>query len=265
VRLGSFDRARAGVARGGLALALLWMAASPGRSASPDPPAALDAPASAGSRAVEPQPVAAAKPAAEVAPAGRARVGGAAKVPETSRSEKSAGTKGIQEAKRLGLDLSSNEAPLEINAGRQTLRERPDGGRISSWNGDVVLLQGDLKLSCQKLEISFASDHAGGAVERILAEGGVKIVQRDVELHCDRAIYEEQSCRAVCERTDACREQAAPAEPAFLRQGKDVVRGGRIEFDVCSGDFQVSCGASGSFQPRKPARKPEEKNPEGKN
>jgi lipopolysaccharide transport protein LptA len=159
-------------------------------------------------------------------------------------------------AERLGLDLTSGEAPLEINAGRQTLRERPDGGRISAWTGDVVLTQGDLKLSCQKLEIAFASEAAGGAVEKIEAEGSVAIVQKEVELRCDRAIYDQPSCKAVCERIDACKKPGALADPALLRQGKDTVRGGRIEFDVCSGDFQVSCGASGFFTPRKPDAKP---------
>lgn len=165
--------------------------------------------------------------------------------------------KGRKTAARLGLDLTSSDAPLQINANQQILRERPDGGRVSAWTGDVALTQGDLKLSCQKLEISFASESAGGAVQKIQAEGKVTIVQRDVELQCDRAVYEESSCRAVCERIDACKKAAPLAEPALLRQGKDVVRGGRIEFDVCSGDFQVSCGAAGSFLPRKQEKKPE--------
>jgi lipopolysaccharide transport protein LptA len=162
-------------------------------------------------------------------------------------------------AERLGLDVTSSDQPLEINAGRQTLRERADGGRISSWSGNVVLTQGDLKLSCEKLEISFASEKKGGAVEKIEALGKVDIAQRDVALQCDRAVYEESTCRAVCERTNACTNPGPLAQPALLRQGKDTVRGGRIEFDVCTGDFEVSCGASGLFQPRRPEAKPDAK------
>jgi lipopolysaccharide transport protein LptA len=172
--------------------------------------------------------------------------------------------KGRRTAERLGLDLASSDAPLQINADQQILRERPDGGRVSEWSGDVTLIQGDLKLTCQKLQISFASDQAGGAVQKIQAEGKVAILQRDVELQCDRAVYEEANCRAVCERIDACRKQGPLADPALLRQGKDVVRGGKIEFDVCSGDFQVSCGAAGSFLPRSQEKKPDAKKPEVK-
>jgi lipopolysaccharide export system protein LptA len=157
--------------------------------------------------------------------------------------------KGRASAERFGLSLDSG-APLDIKAGSQKVRERPEGGRHSVWSGGVTLEQGNLSMGCQQLEVYFASDEKGGGVEKIQAQGKVRIRQGELEMHCERAVYDVDGCRATCERADACQPAGALAEPALLRQGKDTVTGGRIEFDVCTGDFQVSCGASGSFQPR---------------
>ena len=137
-----------------------------------------------------------------------------------------------ESASKLGLEVSA-DAPTLIRAD-ELEASRDDAGRERvTFRRNVVVEQGDLRIFCDWLEASYPSDGSGGP-DRLVARGGVRIVQGDSEVRCTEAVFEPKRERAVCTSSDG---------PATLRRGNDLIEGKEIVFDLGRSTLRVSGGA----------------------
>jgi lipopolysaccharide export system protein LptA len=99
----------------------------------------------------------------------------------------------------------------------------------------VRVEQADMKLESARLE-AFYPEKASQP-DRLVASGGVRVLQAAREARCDQAIYYRGEERLVCEGH------------AELRDGDDTVAGEVIEFDLAAERVVVKGGARVLFHP----------------
>ena len=118
---------------------------------------------------------------------------------------------------------------------------RDDSGRERVvFRNRVRVVQGDLYLDCDWLEALYPKG-AGGRPTQIVARGSVRIRQRDSEVLCTQAVFEDKACTAVC--------TGSPG-PAELRRGENVIKGDEIVFNLCTGHLKVRGGARVRVMPK---------------
>jgi len=105
-----------------------------------------------------------------------------------------------------------------------------NGNRHLVFKRDVRVLQGDIELRTEKLEAFYEAGQSQPA--RLIAIGGVRVIQGERVASCDKATYVRADQRIVC------------SGHASVVDGCDVVRGGRIEFDLEYEQFTVMGAAS---------------------
>ena len=152
-------------------------------------------------------------------------------------------------AQRLGLDLSS-DAPFEIDARSAEMLEDGKGGESLRFRGDVTLTQGELKLTCDRLDAFFPEGRGQGRPQKFVASGDVQVLKGEFELRCTRATFEDDSCIAVCLSSETCQSGKWPAQPARFRRGKDWIEGRELEFNQCTGKMFARCGARLQVAPK---------------
>jgi lipopolysaccharide export system protein LptA len=104
------------------------------------------------------------------------------------------------------------------------------GKRHLVFKDNVRVEQGDIVLHTSKLDAFYREGDS--QPERLVAIGGVRVQQGERRARCDRATFQRSEQRIVC------------SGRAKLVQGCDVVRGGRIEFDLEREHFTVMGAAS---------------------
>jgi hypothetical protein len=114
----------------------------------------------------------------------------------------------------------------------------------------VTLKQGELKLTCDRLDAYFPRGRGQGRPQKFVASGDVTVLQGDFELRCTRATFEEGSCIAVCLSSETCQSGKWPEKPARFRRGKDWIEGRELEFNQCTGKMFARCGARLSVAPK---------------
>lgn len=105
-----------------------------------------------------------------------------------------------------------------------------NGKRHLVFKRDVRVLQGDIELRTEKLEAFYEAGQS--QPEKLIAIGDVRVIQGERVARCDRATYLRAEQRIVC------------SGHASVVRGCDVVRGGRIEFDLEYEHFTVMGAAS---------------------
>jgi len=129
-----------------------------------------------------------------------------------------------------GFSQNRNE-PVQINA--QTLEVR-DKKKMATYNGNVVLVQGDTTLRCKTLVVYYDAGQAGGPpvksstpspagtqqIRRIEATGSVVVTQKGQTATGEKAIYDISD--------DTVRLFPAPGGMVAVTQGPNVVRGPRL-------------------------------------
>lgn len=134
----------------------------------------------------------------------------------------------------LGIGGFENDRPLSIYS--DELEASQTGGvRRLVFTKGVRVEQADMKLQSARLE-AFYPEKASQP-ERLVASGGVRVVQGAREASCDRATYYRGDQRLVCEGH------------AELREGEDSVAGEVIEFDLAAERVVVKGGARVLFRP----------------
>jgi len=203
-----------------------------------------------GGRSPEASPPASSTAAAAGLPAVGAQASETSPQPSEPATEKQAAPESDEPsaAERFGLDLSS-DAPLEIDSQVFDILDAKTGGEQLKFTGNVVLRQGDLKLTCSELD-AYYPEGSQGTPQRIVAQGDVRVSQGDVELRCTRAEFDNSRCVTVCRSSESCGSDAWPAQPASLQRGQDVIEGRELQFDLCTGQLSARCGARMKVQPR---------------
>lgn len=116
--------------------------------------------------------------------------------------------------------------PVEISADRM---EADDVAKSLLFIGRAVARQGDLTINGDRLTIRYAAE--GGDIERIVAEGNVRIVQGERVATAGRAEYLRGEERMVLTGAPVVRDGANSVQgheiTLFLRENRSVVKGGQ--------------------------------------
>jgi lipopolysaccharide export system protein LptA len=143
----------------------------------------------------------------------------------------------------FGLGGFDSDQPLSIRSD-ELEASQIGGARKLVFTRGVRVEQADMQLDSARLE-AFYPEKASQP-ERLVASGGVRVVQGEREARCDVATYYRSEEKLICEGN------------AELRDGEDRVAGQVIEFDLAASRVVVKGGATVLFHPEpekpKPAR-----------
>jgi lipopolysaccharide export system protein LptA len=134
----------------------------------------------------------------------------------------------------FGIGGFQSDQPLSIRAD-ELEASQSGGSRRLVFKKGVRVQQADLTLESARLE-AFYPEKASQP-DRLVATGGVHVVQGEREARCDQATYFRADERLVCQGN------------AELRDGEDRVSGAQIEFDLAAERVVVTGGANVLFHP----------------
>lgn len=141
-----------------------------------------------------------------------------------------------------------NRQPIEITA--DTLNADSDG-RTVTFEGNVVATQGDVTLHADRLFAEYSRGQ--NAVERITADGNVRVVQEGREARAAHAVFYNLEQRIVL------------SGGADLRQGENTLKGDTVTIFLRENRSVVTGGESGRvravFQPQRLLQGKEKKTP----
>lgn len=120
------------------------------------------------------------------------------------------------------------DKPLSIRSDELEALEE-GGSRRLVFTRNVNVEQGDLRVHSDRLEALYPP--GGNQPDRLVANGHVRVSQRDKTMLCDKATFYQSEDRLVC------------VGNAELLQGKDRVQGKEIEIFVRQNRVKVKGGA----------------------
>ena len=137
---------------------------------------------------------------------------------------------------------SGSDDPILIEA--ETLVVE-DEGKVATFSGNVNVQQNETTLTTEKLKVYYAGDAAKGGqqrIERIEAEGGVFVTNKDQTARGERATF------------DMASEIVTLIGQVELTQNGSVVRGDKLVVNLKNKESRVETGAKtgrvqGLFQP----------------
>lgn len=126
----------------------------------------------------------------------------------------------------------NSELPVEVKSDNLDV-DQVDGTAV--FTGDVVIGQGDMRLSAERVRIVYLEDESG--IERLSASGGVTLVSGEDAAEAARADYNIET--GIIEmRGDV-----------LLLQGENAVSGDRMTVDTASGTARMSGRVKTVLQP----------------
>ena len=127
---------------------------------------------------------------------------------------------------RFGQSLQLSGQPLEVTS--DTLQVDQAGG-ASVFSGEVLAVQGDLRLTAGSVRIEYIAQAGGGQrVERLVASGGVTLATPDEAVEAREAVY--NLIRGTLEMTG----------DVMLVQGTNILSGQRFVADLNAGTGQMT-------------------------
>jgi len=129
----------------------------------------------------------------------------------------------------------NSDQPVNYAADQIELQDRQKRVILS---GDVVITQGDLRLTAQRTTVSY-TDAGSLEIQRIDATGGVVVTRGDERAQGAAAVY------------DFNRRVIVLSGGVALRRGGDTLNGGRLTIDLNTGIASVDgrSGAAGGQSP----------------
>jgi lipopolysaccharide export system protein LptA len=127
---------------------------------------------------------------------------------------------------RFGQSLQLSGQTLEVTADSLSVDQ---ASGASEFRGEVLAVQGDLRLTAGLVRIEYAAQANGGQrVERLIASGGVTLATPDEAVEAQEAIYFLQ--RGTLEMTGE----------VMLVQGPNILSGQRFVADLNAGTGQMT-------------------------
>lgn len=126
----------------------------------------------------------------------------------------------------LGTARFDTAMPVEVSADSLSV-DQSDGQAI--FQGNVLVVQGEVRMSAGKITIVYARDDDGNAsgIERLLAEGGVTFVTATDAAEAREAVYEVGSGNVTL------------TGDVLLTQGQNAISGERLVIDLTSGSGRM--------------------------
>lgn len=128
---------------------------------------------------------------------------------------------------RLGQSLNLTESALEVLS--DSLEVDQTSG-ASVFSGNVMVTQGELRLSAGSIRVEYAprGSEGGERIDRLIAEGGVTLATPDEAAEAERAVY-------------ALGAQTLEMQGAvMLLQGDNMLSGERLLINLRDGTGQIS-------------------------
>ena len=129
----------------------------------------------------------------------------------------------------LGSSAFDSGQPVEVTA--DTLSVDQSTGQ-AIFQGNVLVVQGSVRLSAARVEIEYAADEGGApnGIERLKASGGVTFVTATDAAEAQEAIYTIDSSRVVL------------SGGVLLTQGATAISGDQLVVDLKSGSGRMEGG-----------------------
>lgn len=133
-------------------------------------------------------------------------------------------------AQGQGLAGFANEpdAPIEIESDRLEVADRKG---IATFAGNVVVVQGDVRMKADRLTVYYVGKQGNGGsrIDKIRATGSVHV-----------SAPNEQSASGNWAEYQVATRRINMGDSVVLRQGQNVIRGTRLFVDLNSGESRVS-------------------------
>jgi len=119
------------------------------------------------------------------------------------------------------------DAPIEIESDRLEVADKKG---TATFVGNVIVVQGDVRMRADRLTVYYASKQGNGGnrISKIKATGSVHVSAPD-----------EQSASGNWAEYEVATRRINMGDSVVLRQGKNVIRGTRLFVDLNSGESRV--------------------------
>lgn len=141
---------------------------------------------------------------------------------------------GAQQGVSFGGLSQDVSLPVEIESDTLTVRNA-DGTAV--FSGDVVAMQGDLRLSAPVVQVEYAPD--GRNIARLHASGGVMIASATDAAEAREAVYTIDTGTVVM------------TGDVLLTQGQNALAGQKLRLDLKNGTGVMEGRVSTTLQPQK--------------
>lgn len=126
--------------------------------------------------------------------------------------------------------------PVEVSSDSLSVNQT-DGTAV--FTGNVIAVQGTLRLTAATVEVRYAAD--GGGVQSLRASGGVTLVSATEAAEAAEAVYEVSAGSMVMTGN------------VLLTQGQAAISGQRLVLDLNAGTGRMEGRVQTVFTPAKPA------------
>ncbi len=140
------------------------------------------------------------------------------------------GVPGLVQAQGASVNLGSGEfdsqQPVEVSADSLSV-DQSTGEAV--FDGNVLVVQGDVRMSAARVEIDYASENNGApnGIERLRATGGVTFVTATDAAEAQEAVYTIDNSSVVLSGS------------VLLTQGSTAISGDRLVVDLKSGSGRM--------------------------
>jgi len=144
----------------------------------------------------------------------------------------------LAQAANIALGTGSFDTSLPVEVTADQLSVDQSNGR-AVFDGNVLVVQGEVRLSAGSVTIEYAAEGANNAIERLLASGGVTFVTATDAAEAKDAVY------SVTEGT------VTLSGDVLLTQGKNAIAGDRLVMNLTSGNGRMEGRVRTVFTPAK--------------
>ena len=134
----------------------------------------------------------------------------------------------------LGTGAFDTSLPVEVTADQLSV-DQSNGRAV--FDGNVLVVQGEVRLSAGRVAIEYAPEGSDNAIERLVASGGVTFVTASDAAEAGEAVY------SVAEGV------VTLSGDVLLTQGRNAIAGDRLVVDLSSGNGRMEGRVRTVFTP----------------
>ena len=123
----------------------------------------------------------------------------------------------------MGVQNHDSSTPVEITSENLEVDQE---NSVATFTGDVIVVQGDITMTCQKMRVEYGENPDTGAneIEVIRMSGGVTFVSPEEAAESDRAIYTLKTDIIVM------------LDNVLVTQGPTALSADKLTYNLDSGD-----------------------------
>lgn len=145
-------------------------------------------------------------------------------------------TGALAQSASIALGTGGFDASLPVEVTADEFRVDQSSGE-AIFDGNVLIVQGNLRLSAETVTIEYAAEDANNAIARLLATGGVTFVTASDAAEATEAVY------SVVQGTVTLNGDV------LLTQGRNAIAGDRLVVDLGTGNGRMEGRVRTVFTP----------------